>query len=165
MSVTEKIEYSFDYRFKWKNILGAFFIGSVLGVYETHVALTNTQRLIINGVIELSVQQATVFYWISAVVMFGLMLLSIFSLIQNLFGTKRIVLSRNGLWLPGSMWSLREKFYEFSSIKSMRIVSIYRSDVLQVTTSNSSFAIACENLSSSDEFERVVSLMQQRVSY
>lgn len=165
MSVTGKIEHSFDYRYKWKSIFGAFFFGSVLGACESYAALTNMQRLIINGVIELSVQQATAFYWISAVMMFGLMFLSIISLTQNLFGSNRIALSSIGLWLPGSMWSLKEKFYEFSSIKSMKIVSIYRSELLQVTTSNSSFAISAEKLSSPNEFKKIVSLMQHRVSY
>ena len=164
MTVTDKNGHTFSYKFSWKNILVLFVIGLTLGLFMVHAAQTNAEKLVVNGVIELSVNQATVFFWAMSAFMFGLVFLSIMGLIQRIKGTNRIVLTSNGLWLPGPIWSGGEKFHEFSSIKSMKIVSVYKSTVLQAKTRDSKFAIASQNFSSSDEFEKVVAMIQQGVN-
>lgn len=160
----QKIELEANYRMSWKNIFLLSFIGLVLGAFMLHEAQTNTKRLTINGVIELSIGQATVFFWAMSLFMFGLVLLSVMALVQRLRSTNRITITTDGLWTPGPAWSPAQRFHPFSSIESLKVVAVYKSRILQGKTKQSSFSIASQNLSSIEEFERVVALMHQLVN-
>ncbi|WP_116812405.1 hypothetical protein [Steroidobacter cummioxidans] len=157
----QKIELETNYRMSWANILLLSSIGLVLGVFMLHEARTNTQRLTINGVIELSVGHATVFFWAMSLFMFGLVLLAILAIVQRLRGTNRITITTEGLWIPGPAWSPAQRFHPFSSIESLKVVAVYKSRILQGKTTHSRFGIASQNLSSAEEFERIVALIQQ----
>jgi hypothetical protein len=161
---TRKVELETVYRMSWKNILLLFFIGLLLGIFMAHEAQTNTKQLLINGLIELSVEQAVVFFWAIAAIMLGMVLLSFAAVFQRLRGSNRLTITGEGLLMPGPVWSPRERFYPFSSIESLKLVSVYKSKILQVKAKKARFAIASQNVASPEEFETIVALLQQRVS-
>jgi hypothetical protein len=86
------------------------------------------------------------------------------ALVQRLRGSDRLVITSEGLLMPGPAWSPQERFYRFSEIESMKVVSVYKSTILQGKTRKGRFAIASQNLVSQGEFERIVGLLRQGVS-
>jgi hypothetical protein len=164
MLIPEPIEREFSYRASWKNIVVPFSLGAVLGALAAHEASTNNKRLIINGLIELSVSQATVFFWAISVFMFALVLLALMSLLQKLRGPTRIAVTRNGIVVPGPPWAPTERYFLFSDITSMKLVNIYKQNILQVVTRIGKFAVTQQNMSSVEEFKSIVMLLKERAN-
>jgi len=163
MAVSENIRHQFTFRPSWKSLL-LVPLGLILGAFMSFEALNNNKRLLINGIVELSAGQATVFFWCFAAFMFAIAFLGVLALVQRLSGPLRIALTDSGVWVPGPVWAKADRFYEFAGMKTMKIVTIYNATILQVDTLAGRFAIAQPNLESPEDFERIVELIKQSVA-
>lgn len=142
---TPKVELEVIYRAPMKYILGLFFLFLPLSIFLLLVENTNTKWV-------------TIF---NAAVLFMIAMMSVMALILRLRDS-RISITSEGVWMPGPVWSSAPRFYEFSSIKAIKIWDISGVKILECKTNQSRFNIASGNLTSPEEFYKIVSLIQQR---
>src|SRR5437763_1577389 len=98
----------YDYRPKWMIIvLCAMFFRAGALVLGTK-ANGNDRGLVINGIIELSADSATVFYWVLTALSLGFVAAAGFLAVVRLAIHQRIVFNEASITIPRSRWSSEE---------------------------------------------------------
>src|ERR1044072_8583305 len=103
------MEREYEYQPKWTVILAcATFFGLCAAVLGNK-ARTNNRGLIISGMIELSVDGATTFYWVLCFFGVCFVLIACLLAVHRLTHRQRIVFTPTSLIVPKSRWSAEEK--------------------------------------------------------
>jgi hypothetical protein len=145
----------YDYRPKWAIIvLTAVFFGAgalFLGVK----AQGNDRGLIINGVIELSPEGATVFHWTTAAIGLGFVVAAAFLAVMRLTVHQRITVTATGIAIPRSRWSADAIAVPFGQIIEWRTSRVFAERFLTVVYHGGKFTLAASMLPGKDDFDDI----------
>lgn len=157
------IEREYDYKPSWWIILlgGAMF--GVATVFFVYRALLNDRGLIINGLIELSQNGATIFYWVFAFFSLCFVLTVIAITFHRLKFHQRLAFTHSELIVPASRWSAAEKSIRYDDISNLSVTQISRQKFLYIYHSGEKYIVNASMLSSSKVFEEFVDLLTQKL--
>lgn len=159
----DDIEREYDYKPKWTLIvLCALFFGLaavVLGVK----AASNDRGVIINGIIELDPDGATIFYWVLCVCGVGFVAISAFLAYHRLTFHQRLAFGPAAVILPRSRWSAEDKVIAYRDISALSTARIYGQRFLYVTHAGGPSTIMASMLPSKAAFDEVCELLEDKV--
>jgi hypothetical protein len=157
------VEREYEYKPSWAAILlgGGFF--ALCAAFFVVRAGGNDRGLIINGVIRLSPEGATIFYW----VLFGLSAAFVAAaallVLHRLNLRQRIAFTPDAVLLPKSRWSSEERRVAYSAITGLSRSEVYGQRFLRVSYDGGAVEIAASMLPSREVFEEVTALLRERL--
>ena len=157
------IERQYEYKPKWTTILLCAVFFGLCAVILGAKAQFNNRGLIINGIIELSVYGATVFYWVLCCLSVGFVLIAGVLTIHRLKHQQRIAFTPSSLIVPKSRWSQEEQSIEYRRIKSLSTSKISGQRFLYVTHAEGKHIIVASMLSSKATFDEVCELLAKKI--
>ncbi len=155
------IEHEYEYKPKLTTVLlGIGFFGlcaviSVIAAYDNH-------ELMINGIIHLSVYQASVFWWIICSISLCFVLAASLMIVQRFKFKQRIALTSSSLIVPKSRWSESEDIIDYRAIKSLSSEKIQGQRLLHVFHSEGKYTIAASMLSSKAVYDNLCDLLVEK---
>lgn len=157
----------YRYQPKWTTaIYGTLFFSTAL-VYGCFKASANDRGLTINGILKLSPEGATAFYWLMVACCFVFVTLGAITLLRLSSGfEERITLTESGIDLPPNVLGRGKKFIRYQSIRS--IVIIPRRNGLRALDIRSPEGNACINeclLDNSKFFDQIYTRLKQHVPF
>ena len=138
----------------WFVLLGAAFFGAIAW-FMSKEALTNDRGLILNGLIELSVRGATIFYWSMAAIGATFVAVAIPLFILGLVGKSVLTLTATDLAAPHSVFSRRSTVIRLSDIKQIVVQTVQKQRFLKVYHSSGDLSIAQSMLPSRSAFDDI----------
>jgi len=157
------VEREYEYKPKWTLILfsGVFFgLGTVvLGAKAT----ANERGLILNGIIELGVDNATVFYWVLTALSCGFVLAAVFLAYHRVAIRQRLMFGPVSMTVPASRWSRDVKHIAYRAIRELSATAINGQRFLYVTHSGGNYIINAGMLASKAVFEEVCEMLATKV--
>ncbi len=142
-------------------LLGISFFGACLAFF-VYRGLDNQRGLVINRVIELDVDGATVFYWVFAALSACFVLAALGALASRALRETHLVLDEQALSVP-SRWSKQVRVVPYSSIQGVELVTIQGQRLLYLATESGRVTVAGIMLES-DELLRELALELTRRS-
>ena len=127
-------------------------------------AATNVQGLVIDGIIELGVTGATVFFWILCALSVGFVIAAILLFYQRIRFPQRIVFGESSLEVPVKRGTHDRVEIAYRSIGEMSVAQMHGQKWLEVTHAGGTFTIMASLLKSDAVFEEVCGLLAQRVN-
>jgi hypothetical protein len=152
-----------EYRTKWTVIVSCAALFGLCAAVLGSVAASNDRGLVINGIIELGHEGATVFYWALAGLSGGFVVLAAFLAYHRITFRQRLVLDRSALTIPASRWSRQEKQIAFSRIHRLSETTVNGQRFLNVEHTGGKDTITASMLPSADAYEAVCELLAKRV--
>lgn len=144
-------------------ILAIAFFGACAG-FMADIAANNDRGLILNRVIELSPQNATIFYWVIASASMVFVVVGFFALVKSFFTNREIVITETSITSPKSALSKLDVTVNFSDISNVTIQTIQRTRILNIKYSGGKLSILNSMLPNKAAFEELVSQVQARVN-
>ncbi|OAD22673.1 membrane protein [Candidatus Thiomargarita nelsonii] len=129
-----------------------------------HLALTNDRGMILNQIIEFSVEGATIFYWCLTVASGLFVIFGILGLMIGLTTKKEIIITENEISAPKSGISKKIVSVKYSEITEMNIQSIQKERFLQIFYQGGRLSIPQSMLPSKQAFEELVNLVSTRAN-
>jgi Na+-transporting methylmalonyl-CoA/oxaloacetate decarboxylase gamma subunit len=143
-----------------------FLLGIVLfgygSVHMVSLAATNERGLILNRIIELSPQGATIFYWVISVVGIVFSALAILAILISIFSKREIVITDNEITSPKSAVSRKDITVKFSDIEEIKLQSIQSTKILTIKHASGKLSISSSMLPSTTHFEKLVLLLSSK---
>ena len=158
----QPIENEYDYRPKWTVILLGVLFSAMACLFFVDKARTNARGLLINGIIELSPSQASVFFWILAGTSAAFVAACAFLIAFWSNTRQRIALSATSLIIPLSRWSAREISVDYGSITALKTTQVGRQKFLKVSHPNGSFTIAASMLPYPENIDEILRILSDR---
>jgi hypothetical protein len=153
----------YDYRPKWTIIiLTALFFGTCAFVLGAS-ANSNDRGVIINGIIELSADSATVFYWVLAGLSIGFVVVAGLLAMMRLTVHQRIALSETSITIPRSRWSSEEVEVPFGDIIELSASEVSGHRFLKIVYNGGKFTLAASMLSRKEDFNDICAALSQGV--
>ena len=152
----------YDYRPKWIIVLCALFFGAGALVLGTK-AKGNDRGLIINGLIELSADGATSFYWVLAGLSMGFVVVAGFLAIVRLTVHQRIALSETSITIPRSLWSSEEVEIPFGDIIELSASEVSGQRFLKIVCNGRKFILTASMLPGKEDFDDIGAAVSQGV--
>lgn len=143
-------------------LLVILFFG-VCGYFLAQVAQTNTKGLLINGIVELSPDNATVFFWCLAALSGAFVLAGLLGLVASFTSSKELLLTENTLTAPAAMWSRHPKVIRVSDITHLETQSIERQRFLNVYHRGGKLAISASLLPNGAAFDELCAELASRM--
>jgi hypothetical protein len=157
------IEREYPYRPRLPGILFGTLFFTAAAVALARTARTNTQGILIEGIIPLSPAQATVFYW----VLFAFSVLTVGMGVAGLFHRatcrQRLAFTPEGILAPKSRWAREEVLIAYSSITHLERARLPSNQHLYVDHPGGRQIINAAMLPNTAAFEEICSLLGQRV--
>jgi hypothetical protein len=142
-------------------IFGSLFFG-VCAAFFVHSALTADRGVDINGIVELGVGGARVFYWVLAFLSACFVVVAIAAAVFYRGGTRAIVLDDDAIALPGPMWRPAPRRIAYADIVSLQRQDISGQTLLQIVHRGGKAGIA-RSLTGDTAFDEIVAALQGRV--
>jgi hypothetical protein len=129
-----------------------------------NVALANDRGLVLARVIELSPQNATIFYWAltGAAVLF--VLLGIITLVKSITSNREIVITENTITLPKHNFSKIDVSVKLSDITNLTMQNIQGTKILNIEYLGGKISVSNRMLPNKQAFEGLVSQLQARTN-
>jgi hypothetical protein len=161
--VMDIVEREYEYRPKWTMIVFcAAFFGLGAGVLGFKAA-SNDRGLIINRVIQLGPDGATVFFWVLTACSVGFVVVSACLAYHRLNFRQRLAFGPSALVVPVSRWSREEKEIAYQDILGLSEATISGQRFLYVTHPGGKYTITASMLPSKAAFSEVCELLAARV--
>jgi hypothetical protein len=139
----------------------AFFVGC--GSILANVALNNSRGLILNGIVELSADGATIFYWCLTVASGIFVLVGAIAICFGLATKREIIFTRDGITSPKGGVSTKIISVSFSEITDLNIQSVQKQRFLNIFHRGGKLTISQSMLPDKQAFDELVSLVAARV--
>ncbi len=139
-----------------------FFVACASGLGK--IALTNDRGLLLNRIIELSTEGATILYWCLAVVSGVFVIIGAFALLSNLTTKKEIVLTKSEILSPKSGISKKIVAIMYSQITDVNIQSVQKQRFLNIVYPKGKLSIPQSMLANEQAFEELTSLVVDKVN-
>lgn len=133
-------------------------------IFLAKAALDNNRGLIINGIIELSENGATNFYWILCFLSSCFVIAAIALIFHRLKFRQRIALTSTGIILPASRWSAQEKFIEYQNISNLLLTKVNHQKFLEVLHSEGKSIINASMMPSRKAFEEISNALSKKIT-
>lgn len=155
----ESAEREYEYRPRWTTIVfcAAFFgpCAAVLGLK----AANNDRGLIINRVIELGPDGATILYWVLAALSAAFVGIAAFLAYDRLTFMRRLAFGPTALIVPASRWSQEEQEIAYRDIVALSEATISGQRFLYVTHRGGTFTVTASLLPCKAAFAEVCELL------
>lgn len=159
----DTIEREYEYKPSWIGIIligGLFALSSAFLVSK---AVHNDRGLIINGIIRLGPEAATVFYWFLATFATGMVALVASQVYRRLVYQPRLAFGPKAMMMPASTWSAEESEIAYRDIRELSVVSGSGQRFLYVTHIGGKRRIAASMLPSKAAFDDIHELLAAKV--
>ncbi len=145
----------FIYRPDWKIFLIAFIFFGISMASFVLIALNNSKGAILFHLIVLSAEQATIIYWVFAILSMGFVFSST-SLLYVRFFTEPgyLVISTELVRIPKILLK-KERVIRFSEVTDIKEYSVKSSLILEIHSGAKKAGISNRMLESNDEYEKV----------
>ena len=140
------IEKEYPYRYKWSSTLSLIIICGLGAFGLAWLALNSSW-----------------FWWLGSAFVFLLFLSGLYIAIINLFGNRRLILTKESIHLPSVWKSEKYTIIRFSDIKEIGLLTIQGTVILQLKTNIKTYEIVNTWLPSMDAFNEILDLTQERV--
>jgi uncharacterized membrane protein YdbT with pleckstrin-like domain len=147
-----------------KHILGASFF-ALCSFALTMKALQNDEGLIINGMFELSIDGASIFFWVLASFSVLFVLLGIVIIISIIQKPKEITITDNEIFVPKSLISSKIFHIKFDNIQEIKMQDVFNERILIIIHSEGKAAIPRSVFGSNERFEALESLILERGNF
>lgn len=158
------IEKEYPYKPSWLMIsicgLGFSLAGLVLG----YKAYTNDRGLIINGLIEFSEGNASIFYWVLAGLSVGFVGICLALIFHRLKYNQRIAFGDTGLLVPLSRFSSQEKTIDYKDIIRLEITNVSGQKFLNIYHSGEKYIVNYNMLPSKSAFEELTEILNRKIN-
>lgn len=157
------IEREYEYKPKWWIIL---LYGGMFGVAAAIFAVkasSNDRPLLINGIIELSENGATIFYWVFCFLSLCFVLIAIGLVFHRLKYRQCLAFTASEIIVPASRWSAAEKTIRYEDITSLSVSKISGQKFLYIIHSDGKYIVNASMLPSSKVFEEVIDLLSKKI--
>ena len=138
-----------------------FFLACGAGM--AYSALTNEQGLIINGIITLGPDGATIFYWVIAVLSAVFVLGGLWAIIVGLTSDRTLTITEDGIRAPKSGYSRQYVTINFPDIFKVSIQTVSKQRFITLLHRTGKLSIAQSMLPDKEAFEEVVRIITQKV--
>ena len=160
----ELVEREYEYKPRWLIIIFGFLFFGLGTVMLADAAYTNDRGLIINHIIELGIDGATIFYWILCGVCFAFVAACVVMTIHGLTHKQRLAFTHESLILPDGRWSSGERKIRYDEILSVSERNINNHRFLEIYPSvGKKITIGSAMLPSKKIYEEVRELLIQYV--
>jgi hypothetical protein len=157
------MDLQYDYRPKWTLIiLCALFFGACALVLAVK-ANGNERGLTINGIIELSAESATVFYWVLAALSIGFVAAAGFLAIVRLTVHQRIALGETSITIPRSRGSSEETVVPFGEIVELSTSEVSGQRFLKIVHNGGKFTLTASMMPRKEDFDEICAAVSQGV--
>jgi hypothetical protein len=160
----EVIQREYDYRPRWWPILCAVLFFGSGAIFFRAQAVTNDRGLILNGIVTLSEQGATWFYWALATLSSGFVLAGILMVVHRLVYRQRVVFKATLMTAPKSRWSSSEIDIPYHDILQVSRKSFKGQHRLEIIHTGGRYIISAIMLASRDTFDEVSLVLADRVN-
>jgi hypothetical protein len=158
-----EIEREFAYHPKWTTILACAGFFGLAAVVLGIKAANNDRGLIINGIVELGPEGATVFYWVLTAASMGFVAAAVLIAYHRLTYRQRLAFGRSALIVPAWRWSRQEKEIAYQDIRELSTATISGQRFLNITHRGGKFTITASLLPSKAAFEEVRELLAAKI--
>lgn len=155
-------EVRIPYRTPPKQLLGYGIPMILLSMFAIDKAAHNDKGLIINHIITLSKDQATVFHWVMASFLSLIVLLAIPLGIISIILKQEIILRDDTISIPKIKKSINIKY---SDIININIHNIYKTQQLHIIYRGGKAIISSALLPSMDDMVKIVNLIGSKTNY
>lgn len=129
-----------------------------------NVALNNDRGLILNRVIELSQQSATIFYWVITFAALVFVLAGLMILITSLTSNREIIITASSITAPKNGFSKLSITVNYVDITNINTQIVQKTKILNIVHRNGKLSIANSILPNKAAFEELVSQLQIKVN-
>jgi hypothetical protein len=143
----------FAYQPRWGIIIAAAVFFTACGLLIRSEAASNDRGLVINGIIELSRERATIFYWVLSWMSFAFVALAAVMLVVRILNPQKVVLSSDGVYAPRWAWSRQPTFIRYADVISMSTYSVSGQEFLKVVHARGKHNLAASMFKSKSSFE------------
>jgi hypothetical protein len=145
----------------WVVLLAAAFFGAI-ALFMSQEALTNDRGLILNGLIELSVRGATIFYWCIAAIGAAFVAIAVPMFIVGLVSKTVLTVTATDLAAPRSAFSKRATVIRLADIKQIVVQTVQKQRFMKVHHSGGNLSIAQSMLPSAAAFDEIHAALHAR---
>jgi len=160
-----EIEREYEYKPSWLIILLCGGMFGLAAVFFAARANSNDRGLIINHVVELSENGATIFYWVFCFLSFCFVAITIALIFHRLKFRQRIALTATGIIVPVSRWSADEKLIEYKNISALSESNVSGQTFLYLFHLDGKYIINRSMLPSKKLYREIIELLEQRVKH
>lgn len=146
---------------RWGVLVGALLLFGGGGVFLAARAAGNDRGLIINGLIELGVANATRFYWALAALSFGFVAMAIVATLRVLGGSQVVIVEDDAVTIPGALFNAAARI-AYRDITRLEALTISGQEMLRVWHAGGSSAVAAGQVGDA-AFREIVELVAGRV--
>jgi len=160
-----EIEREYEYKPSWLII---FLCGGMFGLAAVFFGVranSNDRGLIINHVIELSENGATIFYWVFCFLSLCFVAITIALTFHRLKFRQRIAFTQTGVIVPVSRWSADEKLIEYKNISALSESNVSGQTFLYLFHSGGKYIINRGMLPSKKNYLEIVELLERRIKH
>jgi hypothetical protein len=143
-------------------MLWAFVFFGGCAVIMGYQAQTNALGLILNGIVHLDPEGATVFYWCIAALGAGMALLGLMLTLIGLTSNQLLSLSETELSAPKWLLSPASTIVPVSSIQRLELKSVGKQHFLKVHHTDGTLTITAANLPDAEAFAEVCAQLTDR---
>lgn len=158
------VEREYTYRPGWMMILlgGGFFTACALFIGIK--ACGNQEGLVINGILQLGPNGATIFYWILCGLSIGFVAIAGMLIFHRLACDQRIAFTSNAILLPASPWSKEETTIPFNEIVKLASAEVSGQRFLYLyRNNNTKFTITGSLLPSKQSFDEIHTFLETKI--
>lgn len=153
---------SYPYRARLAPLLGAVMLFGAAATLFVHHGLTNDRGLILNRVITLEQDGATIFYWVMAGCSAGFVLIGVAALATRLRRAHHLVLDKTELRVP-HQWRDRTRVVDYRTVRGFELREINGQHLLVIETSAGKVTVAAIMLQSALQLREIADELDRRV--
>jgi hypothetical protein len=147
------------YDAKWHTlVLGLVLFGACTWFFAEK-AVNNDRGLIINGIIPLDLQAATIFYWVFAVVSGLFVAACVFAGVSRVTTPKVLELDEEGMTLPGGLFQRNSRRIRYADIVKLAEQQVSRQRFLYITTKEKRHSLVASRLPDNETYVALAQLL------
>ncbi len=160
MRATER---EYEYKARWSTIVVAAILFGAAAIVLAAKAESNDRGLVINGIVELSTDGATLFYTVLSAVSIVFVILAGILACLRIAAPQRVALTRESVVVPRSSWSRRETSVGFRDITGLSVSEVYGQRFLKVLHAHGKVTLAASMLPRREDFDDICGEIAARV--
>jgi hypothetical protein len=143
------IEKEYPYRYKWSSVIGMIGICGLVSFGVGSLALSG---------------KGLWWWWLLSAFLFIFFLFGVYVAVLNLFGNRRLILTRDSIYIPSIWKSEKYTVVRFSEITKMGLVDVQGNAILQLFVGDKEYDITHTWLPSLDTLDEILKITQERVN-
>lgn len=153
----------FDYKPKpWTMLIAVLFFGAC-GAGIGQMARTNDVGLVINHIIHLGPQGATIFYWALALASLAFVIAGFYGIWLALTSDNKLRVTAESVSIDKFGFRKRPVNLRFTDVNAMQHVKVSRQDFVRLQHTTGKLELARSMFANGEEFERCMDMIADRI--